>query len=216
MAQKELKIFFDLDGTLIDVSNRHHTVYNETVKELGGSPLDKQAYWDQKRAKDSWDKILANSGLSADDETAFLNKFIPKIESQEYLKMDTLFPDSINVLDSLAKKGSIYLVSLRRNHENLVAEPNWLSLSSHFTKILSGHSESEGSDVKARIIREELACNRGVIIGDTEADVRTGQELGLITIAVASGIRSQEYLTSLRPDFIVQSVKEVLEIDLPG
>ncbi len=43
-------------------------MYEECVKVLGGTPLDKEEYWEMKRANLSWDKLLILSGLSIDEK----------------------------------------------------------------------------------------------------------------------------------------------------
>jgi beta-phosphoglucomutase-like phosphatase (HAD superfamily) len=55
-----MKIFFDLDGTLIDVAPRHYHVYSEVVTELGRTPLAQSVYWRLERAlrHETWAKVL--------------------------------------------------------------------------------------------------------------------------------------------------------------
>jgi phosphoglycolate phosphatase-like HAD superfamily hydrolase len=48
------------------------------------------------------------------------------------------------------------------------------------------------------------------MIGDTEADVISGKQLGMRTFAVTSGIRDQAFLADLEPDYIVGGVAEVV------
>jgi len=143
-----MKIFCDLDGTLIDVSTRHYRVYEEVVRELSGNPIDKNKYWILKRNKTKWAEILTLSKLSPDIESEFLGRFIQKIEDPKYLILDSLFPDVINTLEIFSKLGECYLVSLRRNRDNLLQEVKDLGLDRHFTEILTGHSENNGYDVK--------------------------------------------------------------------
>jgi phosphoglycolate phosphatase-like HAD superfamily hydrolase len=213
MASSQLKIFFDLDGTLIDVSLRHHRVYSEIVTALNGKPLDKDTYWELKRAKTAWPELLQKSGLSPDVLPVFLERFIATIEQPEYLRADTLFPDALATVKHLATRHACYLVSLRRNHQNLLLEIQWLGLTKHFKKILTGHSETDGSDKKAELIAGELQPDESaIIVGDTEADIKTGQQLGLTTVALLSGIRSKDFLAALNPDHILQSVEELVSL----
>lgn len=206
-----MKIFFDLDGTLVDVSARHHKVYCDVVAKFSGNALNKDEYWNLKRNKASWEDILPLSKIGADLKDEFLEEFIKLIENKDYLKLDKLIPGALKTARYLYSANTCYLVSLRRNPENLEAEINWLGLRPYFHKVLSGHSETDGSDVKTLLIRNALAENTGTIIGDTEADVLTGKDLGLTTIAVTSGIRSQEFLEHLNPNYICSTIAE-----LPG
>ena len=205
-----MKVFCDLDGTLIDVSVRNYRVYTEVVELFGGQPLDKDIYWDLKRRKTKWPELLPMSELLPDIEKQFLDEFIKKIESPDYLKLDTLFPGALDALDSIAHTHECYLVSLRRNRRNLLEELAWLQLAPHFKSVLTGHSESDGYDVKIALIKEVLGDDRGVIIGDTEADIVTGKELGMHTVAVTSGIRDEQFLNALHPDYTATGIVEAV------
>jgi len=207
-----MKIFCDLDGTLIDVAPRHYRVYSETVRELQGNPIDQKTYWDLKRHKSKWSEILPMSQLSPDLENAFLGRFIRKIEDPEYLKMDTLFPGAIESIEKLRTRGECYLVTLRRNRTNLLEELDRLDITRHFTEVLTGHSENDGSDVKIALIKDKLNDDQGIIIGDTEADILSGKELGLKTFAVTSGIRESSFLSALQPDHIATNITHVAEL----
>jgi phosphoglycolate phosphatase-like HAD superfamily hydrolase len=207
-----MQIFFDLDGTLIDVSERNYRVYKEVTALFRGTPLPKEKYWEFKRKKTKWPVLLPLSGLAADIEPVYLAEFIQKIEEPEYLKLDMLYLGALDAVDELARKNECYIVSLRRNHDNLLRQIEWLHLAPHFTMILSGHSEGDGYDVKTQLIKEELREKEGIIIGDTEADIIAGQTLGIVTVALTSGIRDAEFLTELKPDHIVAGIGDVVPL----
>lgn len=204
-----MKIFCDFDGTLVDISERHYTVYRSIVEKFQGKPLAKNDYWHAKRQKTDWESLLQMSQLKPEVKKAFLDEFISKIENPEYLVIDKLFPNVEPTLKKLNNLGECYLVSLRRNRQNLLGQVEKLGLSSYFTDILIGHSESDGHDVKVELIRSKLNGESGMIIGDTEADVITGKKLGLRTYAVTSGIRSKEFLGQLSPDYLVPGVDKI-------
>lgn len=211
--KNSMKIFFDLDGTLVDVLPRHYRVYSETVTAFGGKPLGKDEYWDLKRAKTLWPEILSKSGLDPNIKESFLQDFIKKIESPAYLAMDELIPGARQVLDGLYKTDELFLVSLRRNAGNLNEEVQRLELGSYFQKILSAHSETDGSDKKTELIKNELHQGKpALIVGDTEADIKTGKQLGLTTVAVLSGIRNKGFLDNLKPDYMINDIGEFTAI----
>ena len=215
MAQTQLKVFIDLDGTLIDVSSRHYKVYSELALDFGGEALPKDSYWALKRHMVAWPELLQKSQLSADIVPEFLDAFISKIENPDYLKMDTLFPSALATLQAMAKQNQCYLVSLRRNHQNLIQEIYSLGIDTYFQKILTGHSETDGYDKKIELIAAELQKDeQGLIIGDTEADIITGQKLGLTTVAVLSGIRDEKFLAALQPDYMIKTIAELTSLPL--
>jgi phosphoglycolate phosphatase-like HAD superfamily hydrolase len=115
-----MKIFFDLDGTLVDISLRHYTVYRNCVAKFGGEQLDKTTYWDEKRKNTKWASLLKMSSIDKSLENDFLAVFIDLIEQPNNLVLDTLFAKSKEILEQLGKDNDIYLVSLRRSHKNLI------------------------------------------------------------------------------------------------
>ena len=84
-------------------------------------------------------------------------------------------------------------------------------MAQYFAETLSGHTDSSTDELKACLIAQKVRDTGGIIIGDTEADVLAGKRLSLVTIAVASGIRSRQYLQALEPDYLIDSI-----VALPG
>jgi len=213
-----MNIFIDFDGTLVDIAPRHYRVYKKCVKELGGTPLDKEEYWKKKRANVSWDELLPLSGLGIDKKDAYLKLFIDRIESQEELGADELFKDSLRTLEQLRANGNkLYLLSLRRNAAALDWQIEYLGIRHLFEKILSGHSDTKEGTLlkKADIVRQTVdKPSEVVIIGDTEADIAAAQQLGATSIALMSGIRNEEFLSAMHPNHLVDGIGDVDNIEL--
>ncbi|HMR72896.1 MAG TPA: HAD hydrolase-like protein [Candidatus Saccharibacteria bacterium] len=206
-----MNIFFDFDGTLADPVDRHYAVYAAVMKEMDGTPLSKHEYWARKRSKIGWDVLLPESGVEIARKAEFLGKFIQLIEDRTYLEIDELLPGAYVTLEALSKHNECYLVSLRRNNDNLLYQLEHLGIQGFFKDILSGHSEADGEDVKSEII-EARVSGYDLVVGDTEADVRAAQLLHIPVAAVTTGIRDYDYLAALQPDYILSSVGELPEI----
>lgn len=210
MAQDQLTIIFDLDGTLIDVSARHHKVYEDTVMEFGGEPLNKDQYWELKRAKTKWPEMLVLSKIDIGNHENFMESFISKIESPYYLKLDKVLPGVFNVLDKFSNENRCFLLSLRRNQDNLIDELNNLGLHKFFQKIISGHTEGKGFELKIKLMKQIIkAKEKTLIVGDTEADILAAKELNIKSVAVLSGIRDKKSLLSIEPDLIIDNVNDL-------
>src|SRR3990167_4036539 len=117
-----MQICFDLDGTIVDVSDRHYDVYSKATAKLSGKPLSKKDYWQLKRQKADWPTILKKSTVDTYKASEFLKRFIDLIEQPSELSKDRLFADTIKVLESISDQHVLYLVSLRRSEKNLIAE----------------------------------------------------------------------------------------------
>lgn len=204
-----MQIFFDLDGTIVDISNRHYFVYKTVVTQFCGSVLEKSKYWELKRSGEEWSQILLFSNVSKHDEAAFLAEFTMHIEAPELLATDTLFPGSVAVLQELRECHELILVSLRRNSSNLNVQLDNLGISNYFSHILSGHSDTKKGVLskKAAVINASLQVVGGVVIGDTEADVAAARQLGVPSIGITTGIRSRKYLELLNPDYVVDNLQ---------
>ena len=158
------------------------------------------------------------SGLEVNNRDDYLKLFIDRIESLEELYRDELFVDSLSTLKKLSSNGNkLYLLSLRRNSDALDKQIEKLGIGCFFEKILSGHSDTkEGTLLKKADIIKQTIDNPGdsIIIGDTEADVAAAQQLNATSIALLSGIRSKEFLKSMEPDYLVDGIGDVANINL--
>ncbi len=210
-----MKIFFDLDGTLIDISTRHYTVYQRCVEAYGGRELSKDDYWSRKRNNTPWDEILMLSDVSLDKEEEFMNMFVQLIESPGYLKIDKLFEFSLKTLKLLSSDNELILISFRRNRTALLDQLKTLGIDRYFSTILSGHAQTKESvlNKKSQIIQDAYSVQaKDIIIGDTEADVSAGKLLHIHTVSVTSGIRDEDYLKQFSPEFIVSDIKDLPSI----
>ena len=209
-AQRPPTLVVDLDGTLLDVSARHHHVYSTVCTSLGGVPLARAGYWHLKRRRTSWTDILAQSDLSDDRVAEFEAKFIELIEEPESLGFDVLFPDTIPVLTRLAATFRVTLVSLRSSATALRAQLAVFALTPFFDAIEAAAAGSDPAFQKARLIRRTVPDDDpAVVIGDSEADVAAANALGYLSIAVCSGIRDREVLARDDPGYLVDGIGDV-------
>jgi phosphoglycolate phosphatase len=213
-------IFLDLDGVLLDVSDRYFRVHRASIEPAPGGGLDRAAFWTLKRARRPIRQILEADGAGHIDEPVYMKQFIEKIEAPELLRYDTLFPGAREHLAALAQKRPLVLATLRRRQENLAAQLDLLGVRPFFEAVLVGSPPAqEGWKVKAGLLRESpWLRGDALIVGDTEVDIRAGKAVGIKTIAVCSGIRDREALQSEGPDMIVADLHSLLEVlgDLQG
>jgi phosphoglycolate phosphatase len=209
-AQPPPTLVFDLDGTLLDVSARHHQVYSAACVSLGGAPLDRAAYWHLKRRRTPLPDILAQSGLDASQTSAFEANFAALIEVPDSLGFDVLFPDTVPVLTRLAATYRCALVSLRSSTTALRAQLAVFALTPFFEIIEIAASGPDPAFQKARLIRKTVPDDDpAVVIGDTEADIAAANALGYLSIAVCSGIRDRDVLEQDSPSYVVETIGDV-------
>lgn len=199
------KIFFDLDGTLIDASERLYSLFQFLVPH---SKLTKKEYWDLKRHKNSHKMIL--SQLFSYDENfiaQFEKKWMHLIEADEFLIKDVLYPGVREVLSALRNTYSLYVVTARQFPEKVDEELRRLGILDFFEAIFV---------TKQKVSKEELIrthfypTSNDIFVGDTGKDVQTAKACGIQSIAVAHGFMDKEVLKTYQPDLIIKNIKEIL------
>lgn len=206
-------VFFDLDGTLIDTSERHYRVHKDVLKSLGAmETLSKEEFWLQKRKGIKTLKFLPKD-FSVELTRKFMSKWLERIEDKNYLKYDKFLPGTLEVLMILKKKYNLVLVTLRNNKKNLIWEVDKFGLANSFEEILVGSPlklKNKVSLINDYI--EKSSKNNFIIVGDTEADILAGKELELLTVAATYGIRSKEFLIKLKPDFLLDNFSDLHKV----
>jgi phosphoglycolate phosphatase-like HAD superfamily hydrolase len=209
--------FFDLDGPILDVSEKYYRVYSDILSQNGFKVLPKSEYWNAKRDRISEGIILKRSMAEP-----FLEKYQYErkllIESDPYLIYDKLQDGAIQTLEKLSKSNELVLVTLRTVSEQLHKQLGYLNLKRFFITVLSSAEETTPRwRTKYNLIKSFLdkqMSREGILIGDTETDILAGRNLELKTIAVLNGIRSYKILKEANPHYIINSIKEILKIDI--
>jgi phosphoglycolate phosphatase-like HAD superfamily hydrolase len=208
-----MHLCFDLDGTLIDFSDRLYCIYQDLLIAGGFEILPKSAYLPLKAANVHERDIIARTDASdiADD---YLIQRDQLIEDPHYQQLDQLLPGVPQLLASLQKSHTLSLVTLRQYRQPLMAQLVTLDLVQYFTHIQSGSLAGETlPESKTRMIREILSDEEPcAMIGDSEYDILGGRGAGAITIAVETGIRDTAWLMQYHPDFTLHDVTELPKI----
>jgi len=204
-------IFFDLDGPLLDVSKKYYEVYKDLVNEFQGQSLTLEEYWSNKRNILPETENLKRSKISTDCFQNYFDKRKELIETQKYWKLDTVWREVRSFLANSSLRGKLILVTLRHDKEQLEEQLKFLNIRHWFNSILSTngdyHKENR-HEAKVNLIKTNCPSTEGLLIGDTETDIRCGKALGLITVGVTFGIRAHDLIDKENPDLIFNSPPE--------
>jgi phosphoglycolate phosphatase len=202
-----MTIYFDLDGTLLDVTSRHYSVYVGIRRGWRIRPLSRAKYWSLKREATAPEEILSRSG-AVHRGAEFSQSFVDRIERREYLEKDTLFPNALQMLQGLACRHGLILATLRRSRPGLLWQLGRLQLLPLFQLVLNEPND-RGWVAKAKLIARHHPAEAGCLVGDTEADVLAARSLRLASCAVTWGLRSRRYLEQMQPDLVVEGFEEL-------
>lgn len=210
-----MKIYLDLDGPILNPKQRYWEAHTYAVKKLGGNPFkNANYYWKQKQNFIPKEIILTECEVSTNHIEKYINIYASVIESKKFLLHDLIQQDAENVLKLLSESHELLLVSARSNLPNTLWQLEQFKISKYFKKFLitatkPGRNQDEE---KTALIRQESLTSKKlgkVIIGDTNAEIQSAKQLGIISIAVLNGLRSKNFLQQFHPDYIVNSIKEI-------
>lgn len=202
-----MKIVFDLDGTLICSKKRLYSLFCFLV---GGNQLTFEQYWHLKFFGKTNQQILIDVfGYSNVMIEKFIAEWMTLIESEYYLKMDTIIAGVPDLLSFLKKEHALFLCTARQSTEKTNEQLENLSIAKFFEKVFVTNQ----STTKERLLKDGgiTFTKEDWIVGDTGHDILTGKSLGLKTCAVLSGFMSEEKLKKYEPDIILKNATNFLE-----
>jgi len=207
-------IFLDLDGVILDVSERIYRVYKNILKKHNKKFLSKDKYLKLKREKKPVKEILEKT-QAEDISIKFKREWDKEIERLYYLDLDKVSYLDRKVLLSLKNNWNLILVTLRKHPKRLFVQLKNKKINKIFDKVLVPSKESQKPKwkIKSGLIRKygNLDRTSSIIIGDTETDILAGKNLGIKTIAVFGngGMRSKAFLKKYKPDILIKDLTKL-------
>jgi len=204
-ADRMKNLFFDLDGTVLDCRRRLYRLFDDLAP---GHDLDQDEYWRLKRAGQRRDDLLRDRfGFDRAALNALKKSWMERIEDEDRLALDCVWPGLGEILMRLAARHSLYLVTNRQFRDRTVRQVEGLGLAGCFTAVLVTEQRSS----KAALIKAANLAGGpdGVFIGDTGEDVLAARELGCRAVAVSWGFSDRGLLAAYRPDVIMTEVDEL-------
>jgi phosphoglycolate phosphatase len=203
-AKQNMKLYFDLDGTLLDSHDRLYHLFQHLIPE---SRLTFDDYWLFKRRQIDHRLILKEHfGYSEDKIDFFTKKWMEKIESREWLRFDKPFSGVTELLQQLSKDCNLYIVTARQSETIAAEQIEELGWNKILKDIFVTCQETEKQDL---ILEHTKPEKEDWFIGDTGKDIQTGKALGIRTIGVLSGFRDRQSLEKYKPDIILDSVLNI-------
>lgn len=201
-----MNIFFDLDGTLVDASERLYCLFCDLIPEC---TFTKEEYWDLKRNKINHKNILLKKfNYSEKEYFEFEQVWLAKIETKEYLFKDKLKKNVDKILKILYKNNNLYIVSARQSKINAINELERLNIIDFFKEIFI----TENKYTKEELIKNFYNIDKNIFIGDTGYDILTGKKLNMLTIAICDGFLSKEKLIEYKPDYLIDTINKIENI----
>lgn len=197
-----MKLFFDLDGTLIDSRKRLYKLFQELIPQ---SSLSFEEYWKLKRNNIIHSELLSQYFNYKNSEILLFEKtWMTLIEDDDWLNFDKPFEGVYEYLESLKlDDNKIFIVTARHRKDNALTQISNFGWSDLFDEVLVTEQKSP----KTELIKPYLKTNEtNWMISDTGKDIQIGKQLNLKTAAVLTGFLNKDKLLEYNPDRIVDIV----------
>ncbi|MEB3210028.1 MAG: HAD family hydrolase [Leptolyngbyaceae bacterium] len=216
-------IFCDFDGPIVDVSERYYQTYLTGLRELQSNgvdgrmssirPMEKQKFWEMKQHRVPDSEIAIRSGVPEQEIDIFLSRVRELVNQPHLLHYDRIQPEARRAFHLLNQRGVRLILVTLRCQQQAVQLLHEFGLRSFFSDVYGTSDEdaayTNSVDCKVALLRSAWHDHlhqygrpiQSWMIGDTEADICAGQAIGIPTVAITTGIRSQSYLRRFNPTY---------------
>jgi len=203
-------ILFDLDGTIVDSRDAYLEAAKTAFHAMGLEPPTMQTTLQiPKRLEQN----LSIDDLIHTNTARFLDVYLKTFYAITELKTKPI-PNIRTALENLQQKAKLVLITMRNVPKVSVAkELQQFGLAQYFTCILTAQDThkpkpSPEALIKALKVIDVQICDC-LIVGDSVIDITAGKAAGAKTIAVLSGLYTEQELAKFNPDLILKNAAQL-------
>jgi phosphoglycolate phosphatase len=227
---RPITVFCDFDGPIVDVSDRYYSTYHQALTattefyrefsatltaQISRPALTKAQFWQMKQNRVPDREIARQSGLDDENTDFFLQRVMEIVNSADLLTQDNIQPGVTWALGLLRSQGCKLILVTLRDRDEAIRILEHYGLRQLFSGIYGTTNNSNAAyqnyaEVKTQLLEQAMREHQVTktdadwswMIGDTEADILAGRAMGIPTIALTCGIRSERQLSQLQPTSI--------------
>lgn len=211
-------LIFDLDGTLADTMPSILHAVNLTMKHFG---YPEKTYDDVRRAIGNGAYKLIERVIPAEiaaDKNAVLEalEYYERMYDETYIEADRCYDGMSQTLCELKRRG--YTIAVLSNKQDEYVKPIVERITEKGTVSLAigqrdGYPRKPDPTVPYIIVGElGYTTENSVFIGDSDVDVITAKNAGMMSVGCAWGYRERELLMENGADIIIDTPEELLNI----
>ena len=219
MGREFKAIFFDLDGTLVDIHGPLYIAARNALDQLGHQPpLTRERYLEAIAGEDAW--LGVPEPMRPDYVKLAFAYLITELDRTE--RLETL-PHVQETLAELKRRGySLGIVTSRPGSaQRLIEKLAMVGLAAYFDQVVTQEVASlraldKTGSLKQAAMRASVVPHACMYVGDEPRDMMAGIGAGFgATVAVATGPASVALLQNhphYRPDFLIRSMAEFVDL----
>jgi phosphoglycolate phosphatase-like HAD superfamily hydrolase len=212
-------IFFDLDGTLVDIHGPLYIAVCNALAQLGQQPpLTRERHLEAMAGEDPW--LGVPEPMRGDYIKLAFAYLITELDRTERLE---ILPHVQETLAELNRRGyTMGIVTSRPGSaQRLVEKLSMVGLAAYFDQVVTQEVASlraldKTESLRQAAMRASVLPHACMYVGDEPRDVMAGIGAGFgATVAVATGPASMELLRKhprYRPDFLIKSIAELVDL----
>jgi phosphoglycolate phosphatase-like HAD superfamily hydrolase len=209
-------VFFDLDGTLVDIHGPLYIAARNALDRLGLAPLSRERYHEALARDDVW------LGVPEHQRPQYMQLafayLVVELDRTERLEV---LPHVHETLSELKRRGYALAVITSRpgDPRRLVEKLAMVGLSAYFEQVITQTTNSlraldKSESLRHAAARASILPQACIYVGDEPRDVMASLNAGYgAAFAVATGPASYEHLRNhpqYRPDYVMHSIGELV------
>jgi len=205
-------LLIDLDGTIVNSRQAYLEALKTAFNAIGQKTVDIEIVTEIPRRLEQ--NLPIDNIMVGMDSKKFLDSYLKAYYDSTATKTKPL-PNIKEALRKLSEKAKLALITMRYvSKEKVQEELEAFGILRYFqtiTTALDGCSPKPSPEAFFKSAKQlGVDISRCAVVGDSVADVRAGKSAGAVTVAVLSGIFTEEELEREKPDLILKSINELL------
>ncbi|WP_459503322.1 HAD family hydrolase [Bacillus sp. C1] len=205
-------IIFDFDGTLADTLPLCYYSFQNVFQEFDNKALTDS---DIRSMFGPSEVGIIHSNLISSDKEAAVEKYYKWYKEKHHEYVDTNIEIS-NLLLDLKKKGFQLAIVTGKARKSLDISLEALKLNSLFDCIITGDDVIKPKPDPEGIFHILNALNitkeQALFIGDSDADILTGKNVGVFTVGVQWLPNYQSPVFSVQPDYFINNIHDFIPL----
>ncbi len=206
-------VVFDLDGTLM-MSNS--TIYKATIKTLEDFNIP-PAFSEEEfnsRIGHHFKDIFDDFNMDISDLEYFIDVY--KSYYFNYIDESKFYPNALETIKTLCDNKILVSILTTKAQDQADKIVDHFGIRNLFSIVMG---RKDGIKIKPAPDALLHICNdlkippaNTMMVGDSELDVKCGNSAGAVSCAVTYGYRAKEFLLKENPKFVIDDIKEILNI----
>lgn len=204
-------VLFDIDGTLANSMEGALACMAHAVSVHGFPSYPREVVWPllSKRLLDVCSILYPGS-----DTGAFMETY--RSFQRANMSMNTPIDGALELVSTLKRRGFKLAVLSNRTSHTLHDLVRQIGVAEYLDLVVPSdhvsHPKPHPEIVLKAVDMLAVSPERCVVVGDAPSDVQVGQAAGTKTIAVLVGVHTREELVHAEPDYIVETLFDILPL----